>query len=139
MTALNDAGDTDPTAVVAGFVAAWERNDPAEILTYFAEDAEWYEGYPADRYVGHSEISTQLERYSRHISDVSIEVIHQAAAGEVVFQERIDRGRRDGTPFAVAAVCVFVVRHGRIAENRDYWNPGAYRRPSTEGPGTPAA
>ncbi len=91
MTAFNDADDTDPAAVVAGFVAAWERNDPAEILTFFAEDAEWYEGYPADRYVGHSEISTQLERYSRHISDVSIEVIHQAAEGDVVFQERIDR------------------------------------------------
>lgn len=139
MTPLNDSHDTNPTAVVAGLIAAWERNDPAEILTFFADDAEWYEGYPADRYVGRSEISAQLERYSRHISDVSIEVVHQAAEGEVVFQERIDSGMRDGTPFAVAAVCVFVVRDGRIVENRDYWNPGAYRKPSTEAPRTPAA
>ena len=120
---------TDPVAVVAGFVAAWEHNDTDEILRYFADDALWYDGYPAGRTAGTAEIRAQLDRYSRHISDVSIEVVHQAVDGEWVFQERVDRGRRDGVDFEVAAVCVFRVVDGRIVENRDYWNPGAYRAP----------
>jgi len=134
---LRGTDPSQPAAVVAGFVAAWERNRPEEILAFFADDAVWYEGYPADRYVGRVEIGAQLERYSRHISDVEIEVVHQAEAGPVIFQERVDRGRRDGKPFEVEAVCVFVVRDGLIVENRDYWNPGAYQAsaPGSAGPG----
>ncbi len=116
-----------PTDVVAAFVAAWERNDPPGILELFAEDAVWYDGFPADRLEGTEQIRRQLERYSRHLSEVSIEVVHQAVDGNVVLQERVDRGLRDGTPFEVAAVCVFHVEDGRIRENRDYWNPAAYR------------
>jgi steroid delta-isomerase-like uncharacterized protein len=116
-----------PVDVVGQFVLAWESNDVGAILSLFADDAVWYDGYPANPYVGREQIRSQLERYSRHLSDISIEVLSQAADQEVVFQERVDRGFRDGKPFAVAAVCVFTVRDGKIQENRDYWNPGAYR------------
>jgi limonene-1,2-epoxide hydrolase len=124
----DDRSSADPAAVVAGFVAAWERNDPDAIVACFADDARWYDGYPAGLTTGAVEIRAQLDRYSRHITDVSIEVLRQAVDGEWVFQERVDRGRRDGVDFEVAAVCVFRVVGGRIVENRDYWNPGAYRR-----------
>jgi limonene-1,2-epoxide hydrolase len=122
-------GPADPAAVVGRFVAAWEANDPEAIVSCFAEDAVWYDGYPAGRTSGTEAIRAQLERYSRHISEIAIEVVHQAVDGDVVFQERVDRGRRDGVEFEVAAVCLFRVVDGLIAENRDYWNPGAYRAP----------
>jgi limonene-1,2-epoxide hydrolase len=115
-------------ATVAAFVRAWERNDVDRIVDSFTDDALWYDGYPADPYRGREEIRAQLDRYSRHISDVQIEVLHEAATGNVVLQERIDRGLRDGKPFEVAAACVFHICDGRIAENRDYWNPGAYTK-----------
>ena len=123
--------DAAALATVGAFVQAWVANDVDAILAMFTEDAVWYDAYPANRYVGHDEIRAQLERYARHISDIEIDVVHEAVSGDVVFQERVDRGQRDGAPFEVAAACVFTVRDGRIAENRDYWNPGAYRRPST--------
>ena len=127
-----DGAPGDPRAVVARFVAAWEANDPEAIVRCFADDAVWYDGYPAGKTSGTREIRAQLERYSRHISEIAIEVVHQAVDGDVVFQERIDRGRRDGAAFEVAAVCLFRVVDGLIVENRDYWNPGAYRAPRSE-------
>jgi limonene-1,2-epoxide hydrolase len=134
---MGDGRDTDetvsaaiegPAEVVAAFCKAWERNDPEEIVNLFADDAVWFDGYPANPFTGADQIRSQLERYSRHLSDISIEVLHEAVDGDVVFQERVDRGLRDGKPFEVAAVCVFTVRGGKIVENRDYWNPGAYIR-----------
>jgi steroid delta-isomerase-like uncharacterized protein len=125
---LNDLKTADPASIVAAFVHAWERNDTEEIVELFSEDAVWYDGYPANKFETRAEIRAQLDRYSRHLSDISIEVLHQATEGDVVFQERVDHGLRDGKPFSVAAVCVFRVRDGKITENRDYWNPGAYRR-----------
>jgi steroid delta-isomerase-like uncharacterized protein len=122
----------DPASIVAAFVRAWERNDTEEIVQLFSEDAVWYDAYPANKFETRKEIRSQLERYSRHLSDISIEVLHQATEGDVVFQERVDHGLRDGKPFSVAAVCVFRVRDGKITENRDYWNPGAYRRPTDQ-------
>jgi steroid delta-isomerase-like uncharacterized protein len=126
---LEEQNAADAASVVAAFVRAWEHNDTEEIVDFFSEDAVWYDGYPANKFETRAEIRTQLERYSRHLSDISIEVLHQATKGDVVFQERVDHGLRDGKPFSVAAVCVFRVREGKITENRDYWNPGAYRRP----------
>ena len=117
----------DSAAVVAAFVEAWERNDPRALAALLAEDCVWYDGVPSEPYVGRDAILPIIERYSRHVSDVRIEVVHQAVAGPVVFQERVDRGLRDGRPFAVQAVCVFEVHGGLITANRDYWNPGAYR------------
>jgi steroid delta-isomerase-like uncharacterized protein len=118
----------DSAAVVEAFVRAWERNDPDEIIGLFDDDAVWYDGVPSEPYRGRDAILTVLQRYARHISDVTIEVVHQAVDGDVVFQERVDSGVRDGKPFSVQAVCVFTVRGGKIVENRDYWNPGAYMK-----------
>jgi steroid delta-isomerase-like uncharacterized protein len=119
----------DSLEVVDAFVKAWIRNDPAEIISLFADDCVWYDGVPSEPHRGKPAILAMLERYSRHITDVEIEVVHQAVSGSVVFQERIDRGMRDGKPFEVQAVCVFEVEEGKIVANRDYWNPGAYARP----------
>ncbi len=125
-----------PSAVVAAFLGAWERNNPDEIVQLFSDDAVWFDAYPANQFSGTEQIRTQLERYSRHLSNISIEVVHQAVVGNVVFQERVDRGLREGVPFEVGAVCVFTVRDGKIVENRDYWNPAAYiRRPGRENGG----
>ena len=118
----------DSLEVVDAFVEAWKRNDPTEIIGLFADDCVWYDGVPSEPHRGKESILAMLERYSRHISDVDIEVVNQAVNGAVVFQERVDRGMRDGKPFAVQAVCIFEVHEGKIVANRDYWNPGAYRR-----------
>ena len=117
--------------VVEAFVRAWERNDPDEIIELFHDDAVWYDSVPSEPYRGRETILAMLQRYSRHISDIHIEILNQAVSGDVVFQERIDRGTRNGKAFAVQAVCVFKVRDGRIVENRDYWNPGGYRAADT--------
>jgi limonene-1,2-epoxide hydrolase len=123
---------TDAVAVVEAFVKAWERNDPDEIISLFDDDCVWYDSVPSEPYRGRATILAMLQRYSRHIADIEIEVLNQAVAGDVVFQERIDRGTRDGKPFAVQAVCVFKVKDGKIIENRDYWNPGGYARKAAE-------
>jgi steroid delta-isomerase-like uncharacterized protein len=124
---------SDSAAVVGAFVDAWERNDPEAILALLSADCVWYDGVPSEPYVGRDAIAPIVRRYSRHISDVAIEVVHQAVAGPIVFQERVDRGRRDGKPFAIEAVCVFEVNDGLITANRDYWNPGAYRADPARG------
>ena len=128
---------TDAVTVVNGFVEAWERNDPAEIITYFADDCVWYDGVPSEPHRGRDAIMAMLQRYSRHITDVRIEVVNQAVTGNVVFQERVDSGLRDGKPFSVQAVCVFEVQDGKIVSNRDYWNPGAYVRTTKSTPAQP--
>jgi limonene-1,2-epoxide hydrolase len=126
-TQAGASGQSDALETVHAFVRAWERNDADEILALFSDDARWYDGYPAGLYEGREAIAAQIARYARHISNVQIDVLHEAVDGDVVFQERVDRGERNGRPFAVAAVCLFRVRDGKIVENRDYWNPAAYR------------
>ena len=121
----------DAQSVVDAFVKAWERNDPDEIIALFADDAVWYDSVPSEPYRGRDAILAILQRYARHITDVTIEVVNQAVNGDVVFQERIDRGIRNGKPFAVEAVCVFRVEDGKIVENRDYWSPAAYVKKPT--------
>ena len=59
-------------------------------------------------------------------SNVQIEVLHEATAGDIVIHERVDRLTRKGRRLELKAVGVFELENQKIKANRDYWNPGGY-------------
>ena len=83
---------TAPAEVVEGFVKAWERNDPDEIIGYFADDCAWYDGVPSEPHRGRDAIMAMLQRYSRHITDVHIDVDYTADAKSCLGTGAFDEG-----------------------------------------------
>ena len=116
----------DNGKIVLDFLKAWSRCDPDELAGFFAEDAVYEDGVPSEPLRGRQAIRDQFARYTRHITDVEIEVVTQVVQGNLVMHERIDRLTRKGKRFALRAASIFELENGKIKANRDYWNPGAY-------------
>jgi limonene-1,2-epoxide hydrolase len=55
------------------------------------------------------------------------EIKHQVASGDVVMNERVDRFENAGKEMSIPVVGVFVVRDGKIAEWRDYFDMGMFQ------------
>lgn len=117
---------TDNEGVIRQFLGAWTRCDPDELAAFFTDDAVWEDGVPSEPYRGKEAIRAQFARYTRHISNVQIEVLHEATAGDIVIHERVDRLTRKGRRLELKAVGVFELENQKIKANRDYWNPGGY-------------
>lgn len=110
-----------PEAFVRTFCAVWSRRDIDEILGYFAPDAV-YHNMPMPPAVGHAAIRQILEMFVPPASKIEFEILHLAAAGNVVFTERVDRFVMGGREVALPVAGVFEVRDGRIAAWRDYFD-----------------
>ena len=112
-------------ALISRFLAAWERREADVILDCFADDGV-YHATPLSPIVG----KTALAEWVAHFADVPpgrLEVHHQAAAGDIVINERTDYITLNGKPVTLPICAVFEVEHGRIKAWREYFDTGPAR------------
>ena len=107
--------------VVQSMLAAWSPMDIAKIADFFTEDAV-YVNVPTSTVRGQAELRASLAQIEQVSSAHAFEILKVAAAGGLVFAERIDRYEIAGQPFAPPVVGVFEVRGGKIAAWRDYFD-----------------
>lgn len=113
---------SDPKVTVRAFFGDWATRDPAVLVAYFAQDAEWSEAsrVPAR---GHDEIRSVLELQVGFGSDFEFEFRTIESAGNVVFTERIDRFLINGSQMVVpVAGFMELDEAGKIKAWRDYYD-----------------
>lgn len=120
-------GDTavDNDALITRFLGAWERRDTDAILECLADDAVYHamplppiEGKPA------------LTEWAAGFADKPpgrLVVHNQAAAGDVVINERTDYITLNGKPVTLPICAVFELRDGQIKAWREYFDLGPAR------------
>jgi limonene-1,2-epoxide hydrolase len=110
-----------PTEVVAAFMAAMERLDYEAALPLVAEDCE-YENLPMGKVQGRAGVRAVLEPFFGQTVENELVVLRQAAAGPVVFLERLDRHRLKDRWVELPVTGVFEVKDGKIAVWREYFD-----------------
>jgi limonene-1,2-epoxide hydrolase len=107
--------------LVLDFCRIWSRRNSAEIVSYFADDAV-YHNLPQDPLEGRAAIKAFLDDFFPSITSAEFEILHNAAEGDVVFTERVDRFETGGKKVALPVAGVFEVKDGKIVAWRDYFD-----------------
>ncbi|HEY2427381.1 MAG TPA: limonene-1,2-epoxide hydrolase family protein [Acidimicrobiales bacterium] len=109
--------------VVADFIAAIEKGDIDAALGYMATDAE-YDNVPMSKAIGHDEIRATLAMFVGPDNPGQFEILRQAATGNIVMNERIDRLQMNGKAIEVQVAGVWQVDGDKITLWRDYFDMG---------------
>ncbi len=114
---------SDPNSIVTSFVKEFdtEKPDAAKLGSYFTEDA-LYHNIPMAPVNGRAAIEAVLGGMGATMLSAGWEVKNQTATGNVVMNERIDRFKVGAKVIAIPVMGVFVLRDGKIAEWRDYFD-----------------
>lgn len=114
-----------PGALVAGFIAAIERNDLTAAVALLADDCE-YDNVPMGKVHGPEAVAATLAPFLAGFDTVEWIVHRQVEHGTtedgVVLNERLDRFGSGDAWLELPVAGVFVVRHGRIALWHDYFD-----------------
>ena len=121
-----------PAEVVQGMIAAIERKDLAAACAFMADDVE-YDNVPMAKVFGVEAVTTTLAPFIGGCTRIEWVVNHQAASGEVVMNERVDRFEMGGRWVELAVAGLFIVRDGKIVLWRDYFDLGAFQRAMSGG------
>lgn len=116
-----------PEEVVTAFMNEFdaEHPDAEALIAYFTEDAV-YHNMPMEPAVGIEAVGEALKGVSQMTSR-GWEILHQAANGDVVLNERVDRFLMGDKEVAVLVCGVFELRDGKIARWRDYFDMASFQ------------
>ena len=119
---------SDAEAVVNAFMAEFdaEHPDADQLASYFTDDAV-YHNMPMAPAEGIEAVKAALAGVSQMTSK-GWEVLHSAATGDVVLNERIDRFEMGGQEVVVQVCGVFELRDGKIARWRDYFDMASFQK-----------
>ncbi|MBK9180577.1 MAG: nuclear transport factor 2 family protein [Acidimicrobiales bacterium] len=109
--------------VVEAFLDAFVAMDFDTALAYLADDVE-YTNIPITTVRGHAGVREVLEPFFAPIHENEFVILRKAAAGPVVFLERLDRHRLDHGWRELPVNSVFEVHDGKITVWRDYFDLG---------------
>ena len=112
-----------PEDVVRAQLRAWGSRDVDEIMRHFSTDAVW-DNVPIGVARGYDDIRTAVEDYLAHLSQMNIEVLNLAVAGNIVLTERVDHFVWDGKPIDARCMGAFEVLGDKITAWRDYFDRG---------------
>ena len=116
-----------PIETVRAFVAALERKDIDSALTFVAENCE-YDNVPMSKVHGPLAVRGVLESFLGAASEVDWVVHREAATGNVVFNERVDRFHFAHGWVELPVTGVWEVVDGRITLWRDYFDIAMYMK-----------
>jgi limonene-1,2-epoxide hydrolase len=108
-------------ALVRRFFEACARADPDEFSAYFTEDASWWNS-PWKLVKGREAIRETLLRGAERMTALPWEILHIAAADDIVMTERVDHFLVGQSRVSVPCMGIIEVRDGKIAAWRDYWD-----------------
>jgi limonene-1,2-epoxide hydrolase len=106
-------------SIVRDFCAAWDRLD-LDAITGAVSDDIFYHNIPMAPVEGIAAFKAFLTGFA--VSEAEFEIHHIAGNGNVVLTERTDRFLLAGKRIVIRVMGVFVIRDGKIAEWRDYFD-----------------
>jgi len=106
---------------VTRFCQAWKDVDLDAIVAFFAEDAV-YHNIPLAPVTGRDAIRDTIAGFTGGVESIEFEVLHIAAAGNVVLTERVDRFVTPDRTMALPVMGTFEVVDGLITAWRDYFD-----------------
>jgi limonene-1,2-epoxide hydrolase len=112
---------------VQRFIEAIERRDLDAALALVATDCA-YDNVPVGPVEGPDGIRSILGPIIERSDEIAWPIVRSAAAGDVVFNERIDRFRIGDQWIELPVTGVWEVRDGLITLWRDYFDLDTYRR-----------
>ena len=113
--------------LIRRFCAAWNSIDIPAILDFFADDCVNH-NMPIQPIQGKDAIKGVIEQFTAPFERCPWEILHIAAAGDVVLTERIDRFIGAEKTVELPVTGVFELRDGKIAAWRDYFDLAAWTR-----------
>ena len=119
--------DSDNIDLVRRFCAAWNDIDIPAILGFFADDAV-YHNMPIQPIQGRDAIKGVIEQFTTPFEHCPWEILHIAAAGDIVLTERVDRFVGADKKVELPVMGTFEIRDGKIAAWRDYFDLQAWAR-----------
>ena len=119
---------TTASEVVTAFIRAIEDGDLDTALTMVTDNIV-YDNVPLGPVTGPDEVRRILSGGVTAAAErVEWVVSHQVGEGHVVMNERVDRFLVDGRWLEIPLAGLFVLREGRIAVWRDYFDLDGFRR-----------
>jgi limonene-1,2-epoxide hydrolase len=115
-----------PEQIVTTVINALERKDLDAACSLMTDDVE-YDNVPIGKVVGPAAVASTLGPFFGMCGQIEWVVLHQAASGDVVMNERLDRFEMGGRWVELAVAGVWVVRDGKVALWRDYFDLGAFQ------------
>ncbi len=110
---------------VTAFIRALERKDFDTACALVTDDVE-YDNVPMTKVFGPAGIRAVLEPFFAPCTAIDWVVHHQAETGDVVMNERTDRFELGGRWIELGVAGLFVLRDGKIALWRDYFDQGQF-------------
>src|SRR5580700_8737411 len=92
--------------IVDEFIGALERGDVDGAIGLMSDDAE-YDNVPMSKAIGHEQIRGILGMFVGPDNPVQFKIIRQAAAGDIVMNERIDHLSMGGKNIELPVAGVF--------------------------------
>ncbi len=111
----------EPMEVVEAFLESAVLMEFDEALAVLAEDVE-YTNIPILTVRGHAGVREVVEPFFEPILENEFLILRKAAAGPVVFLERLDRHRLEDGWRELPVNSVFEVHDGKITVWRDYFD-----------------
>jgi limonene-1,2-epoxide hydrolase len=113
--------------VIRDFIAAWSRLDAAELIPYFTEDGV-YHNMPGPPVAGRANVERLIRGFLSTWTETRWEVLNLLCEGDVVMAERVDRTKAGAKSVDLPCTGVFLMRDGKIAVWRDYFDLATYTR-----------
>ena len=118
---------TDAEKVVSEFCNAWPRKNIEELLAFFSDDAV-YHNIPMEPARGKAAIKAVINSFLPMSKSIEFKILHTAAAGNVVMNERIDMFDTGSKKISLPVAGVFEVNNGKISAWRDYFDMQMYTK-----------
>jgi limonene-1,2-epoxide hydrolase len=115
--------------VVNKFCVAWSRRNLDELMGYFTDDAEYQNIPMGPAAKGKEAIKKVINNFLPMAKGLEFKVLHTAANGNVVFNERVDIfDLGGGKKIELPVAGVFEVSGGKVAKWRDYFDMAMYTK-----------
>lgn len=126
---MNTADTTDPIAIARAFFEHWSANRIDDALAMLALDV-LYDNVPFPDIVGRDSVRKFHTDFGIGSTfTVEWQVVHLAAAGNVVLNERVDIFKhRDGGTITLPVMGTLNIDGGVITVWRDYFDPTDFER-----------
>lgn len=111
-----------PSSVARQFMKLMEPLNYEEALKLVAADCEYTNPPPIGTVHGPAAIRAVLEPFFGPTRENEFRIVREAASGDTVFLERLDRHLFGDTWVELPVTGVFVVRNGLITTWRDYFD-----------------
>lgn len=118
---------TDNVETIRQFCEAFSRKDPDEILEFFSDDAV-YHNMPMAPAQGKAAIKAVLDMFLKPARSVEFVVLNDAASGDIVLTERLDKFEIGDLGVELPVAGVFELSDGKIKAWRDYFDMATWTK-----------